>query len=154
MKVENSGIARSGPFSQILSHLFLPFSTVFMCIHLSVHACNIYQLLVPMLVFVYPGEKERVQCMHSVFMPNFACITAWYHPKPFISSAIEKKIKKGVLRFCVCSNLRLLSFDIPEYRPLQACFNVKTPLLIIFELLAPARLGVTRHKKLMILFHV
>ena len=56
---------------------------------------------------------------------------------------IENKIKIGALQFCVRSNLWLLSFDDPEYCPLQACFNVETSSSFIFELLAPARLGMT-----------
>jgi hypothetical protein len=61
-----------------------------------------------------------------VFTPNFARITARYRPKPFISGAIENKVKTGALRFCARSNLRLLSFNDPEYQQLQACFNVET----------------------------
>ena len=78
---------------------------------------------------------------YTVFTPNFACITTWYRPKPFISGAIKNKVKKGALQFCACSNLRLLSFNDPEYRPLLACFNIETPS--IFEPLVPMRLGVT-----------
>ena len=81
-------------------------------------------------------------CKYAVFTPNFMCITAWYRPKPFISGAIENTVKKGGFQFCACSNLRLLSFNDPEYRLLQACFNIETPLLSIFEPLAPTRLGV------------
>ena len=76
-------------------------------------------------------------------MPIFARITARYCPKPFISGAIENKVKKGALRFCARSNLRLLSFNDPENRPLQACLNVETPSSLILEPLAPACLGVT-----------
>ena len=95
-----------------------------------------------------PGRKgtraRAVYCRkYAVFMPIFARITARYRPKPFISGAIENKIKKGALRFCARSNLWLLSFKNPEYRPLQACFNVETPSSLILESLAPARLGVT-----------
>jgi hypothetical protein len=79
----------------------------------------------------------------AVFTPNFARITARYRPKPFVSGAIENKVTTGALRFCARSNLRLLSFYDPEYRPLQACFNVETPSLLNFETLALARLGVT-----------
>jgi hypothetical protein len=82
---------------------------------------------------------------YAVFTPNFVRITARYRPKPFISGAIENKVKTGALRFCARSNLRLLSFNDPEYHQLQACFNVETPSLLIFEPLAPARLGVTGH---------
>jgi hypothetical protein len=81
---------------------------------------------------------------YTVFTPNLARITARYRPKLFVSGAIENKVKTGALRFCARSNLRLLSFNDPEYRPLQACFNVETPPLLIFEPLAPARLGVTK----------
>jgi hypothetical protein len=80
---------------------------------------------------------------YAVFTPNFARITARYRPKPFISGAIENKVKTGALRFCARSNLRLLSFNDPEYQQLQACFNVEMPSLLIFEPLVPARLGVT-----------
>ena len=95
-----------------------------------------------------PGRKgtraRAVYCRkYAVFMPIFTRITAQYRPKPFISGAIENKIKKGALRFCARSNLWLLSFKNPEYRPLQACFNVETPSSLILESLAPARLGVT-----------
>ena len=76
-------------------------------------------------------------------MPNFVRITAQYCPKPFTSGAIENKVKKGALPYRARSNLRLLSFNDPEYCPLQACMNVKTPSSLIFELLAPAHLGVT-----------
>ena len=70
---------------------------------------------------VPPGRKgtraRAVYCRkYTVFMPNFARITARYRPKPFISGAIENKVKKGALRFCVRLNLRLLSFNDPEYR--------------------------------------
>jgi hypothetical protein len=89
-------------------------------------------------------RARAVYCRkYAVFTPNFARITARYRPKPFVSGAIENKVKTGALRFCARSNLRLLSFNDPEYRPLQACFNVETPSLLIFEPLAPARLGVT-----------
>ena len=64
---------------------------------------------------------------YAVFTPNFARITARYRPKPSISGVIENEVKKGALRFSARSNLRLLSFNNPEYRPLQACFNVETP---------------------------
>ena len=95
-----------------------------------------------------PGRKgtrtHAVYCWkYAIFPTNFARITARYRPKPFISGAIENKVKKGALRFCACSNLRLLSFNDPEYRPLQACLNVETLSSFIFEPLAPARLGVT-----------
>ena len=95
-----------------------------------------------------PGRKgmraRTAYCRkYAVFMPIFARVTARYRPKPFISGAIENKVKKGALRFCARSNLRLLSFNNPEYRPLQACLNVETPSSLILELLAPARLGVT-----------
>ena len=105
-------------------------------------ACT--RMLLPML---YPGEKERVHAIYcrkyAFFMPNFPRITAWYCPKPFISSAIENKVKKGALWFCVRSNLRLLSFNDPEYRLLQAWFNVEMPSWLILEPLSPTRLGVT-----------
>ena len=91
------------------------------------------------------GTRARtVYCQkYAVFTPNFARITARYRSKPFISGAIENKVKKGALWFCVRSNLRLLGFDDPEYHPLQACLNVETPPSLIFEPLAPVRLGVT-----------
>ena len=71
-----------------------------------------------------PGRKGTHVCgfllkMHGWFMPNFACITARYHHKPFISGAIKNKIKKGALRFCARLTLWLLSFNDTEYRPLQ-----------------------------------
>ena len=87
-----------------------------------------------------PGRKGTHECAvycwkYAVFTPNFArtCITARYRPKPFTSGVIKNKVKKGALRFCACSNLRLLSFNDPEYRPLQACINVETPSSLIFE---------------------
>ena len=97
-----------------------------------------------------PGRKgTRARVVYrwkcAVFPPNFARITARYCPKPFTSGAIENKVKKGALRFCARSNLRLLSFNDPEYRPLQACLNVEMPSSLIFEPLAPARWGVTGH---------
>ena len=85
------------------------------------------------------------------FVPKFTHITARidniiyaarYHPKP---SAIENKVKKGALWFCAHLNLWLLSFNNPEYRLLQACFNVKMPSSLIFEPLAPTHLGVIRY---------
>ena len=79
----------------------------------------------------------------AVFTPNFMRITARYRPKPFTSGAIENKVKRGALRLCARSNLRLLSFNDPEYRSLQACLNVETLSSLIFEPLAPARWGVT-----------
>jgi hypothetical protein len=79
----------------------------------------------------------------AVFTPNFARITARHRPKPFTSGTIENKVKTGALRFCAHSNLRLLSFNNPEYHQLQACFNVETSSLLIFEPLAIVRLGVT-----------
>ena len=99
---------------------------------------------------VYTWEKRNT-CAHGlllkyvVFTPNFLRITAQYHPKPFISDVIKNQVKKETLRFCVRPKLQLLhvSFNDPEYHPLQACFNVETPSLVIFELLAPACLGVT-----------
>ena len=95
-----------------------------------------------------PGRKgtraHAVYCLKcAVFTPNFARITAQYRPKLFTSGAIENKVKRGALRLCARSNLRLLSFNDPEYRPLQACLNVETLSSLILEPLAPARLGVT-----------
>ena len=73
---------------------------------------------------MYPGEKERVCAVYCrkdvVFMPNFARITARYRPKPFISGAIENKVKKGALRFSMRSNLRLLSFNYPDRVQMQS----------------------------------
>ena len=91
------------------------------------------------------GTRARAVCCwkYAVFTPNFTRITARYRPKPFTSGAIENKVKRGALRLCARSNLRLLSFNDPEYRPLQACLNVETLSSLIFEPLAPARLGVT-----------
>ena len=92
-------------------------------------------------------EKRNARAVYCwkyvVFPPNFARITARYRPKPFTSGVIKNKVKKGELRFCVHSNLRLLSFNNPEYRLLQACLNVEMPPSLIFEPLAPTRLGVT-----------
>ena len=60
-------------------------------------------------------------------------IITQYCPEPFISGVIENKIKKA-LQFCACSNLRLLNFNNPEYRPLQACFDVEMPSCMITDL--------------------
>ena len=53
-------------------------------------------------VLVLPGRKgTRVRVVYcrkyAVFMPIFARITARYRPKPFISGAIENKVKEGAL---------------------------------------------------------
>ena len=74
-------------------------------------------------------------------------ITVRYRPKRFISGAIETKVRKERFYFnCVRSNLRLLSFDAPEYRPLQTYSNGKTLASLICELFVPAHFGVTRRK--------
>ena len=84
---------------------------------------------------------------YMIFRPIFVCITARYCPEPFILVRSKKKVKNGALRFCACSNLWILSFNVnvPEYRPLQACFNIEMPSSIIFEPLAPTCLDVTWH---------
>ena len=64
------------------------------------------------------------------YVVNFVCIIARYRPKLFIFGAIENEVKKGALRFCARSNVQLLSFNVPEYHPLQACFTVEIPLLL------------------------
>ena len=98
-----------------------------------------------MLIPRRKGTRIRaVYCRkYADFTRNFARITARYRPKPFISGAIENKRQKGALRSCARSNLRLLSFNVPEYRALQAYFNVETPALLNFEPFVPARFGVT-----------
>ena len=81
------------------------------------------------------GTRARVVYYgkYAVFTPNFVCITARYFPKPFISGAIENKVKKGGFQFCVRWNLWLLNFNDPECCLLQDCFNIETPSsLIIF----------------------
>ena len=93
-----------------------------------------------------PGLLSKVICkgqpmdiiFHLVLNIGTCC-------KRFTFGAIENKVKKGALRFCACLNLRLLSFNDPEYRPLQACLNVEMPSSLIFEPLAPACWGVTGH---------
>ena len=99
-------------------------------------------------VIIWVKRNTCTCCLLSkyvVFMRNFTYyITVWYRPKPFISGAIENKVKKRALRFCARSNLWLLSFSDPEYRSLQACFNIEMPSWLIFEPLAPRHLDVTR----------
>ena len=79
---------------------------------------------------------------YADFMPNFVHFTAWYCPKPFISSAIKNKSWKGVLL--------LLSYNVCEYRPLQAYFNIKMPVWLIFEVFVYAHFGVTRCRMVII----
>jgi hypothetical protein len=74
---------------------------------------------------------------YAVFALNFAYITARYRPKPFISGAIENKVKKGVLRFCAHSNLQLLSFNDLEYHPLKLASTSKRHRRRFFNLLHP-----------------
>jgi hypothetical protein len=59
----------------------------------------------------------------------------------------SKKVKKGSLRSCARLNLRLVAkLQRPRMAPTETCFNVQTPLSLIFEPLVPARLGVTRYR--------
>ena len=54
-------------------------------------------------------------------------ICGFYHTVPsqtIFSGAIKYIIKKGALWFCTCSNLRILRFNNPEYRPLQAWSSI------------------------------
>ncbi len=61
---------------------------------------------------------------------NFRVYYRTVSPKLFVSGGI-KKVEKGVLRSCAHSNLGLLSFNVPEYRLLQACFNVVIPAHLV-----------------------
>ena len=105
-----------------------------------------------LLLLCIPSQEKKKR-MHARFIVEnmwFLCQISRVLPhgtplKPFISGAIENKVKKVALGFCVHSNLQLLSFNDPEYHLLQACINVETPSSLIHEPLAPARLGVTRH---------
>ena len=84
------------------------------------------------------------------FTQIFACITTQYCPKLLISGAIENKSQYRVLRSCARSNLWLLSFNIPEYHPLQAYYNVETLASLIFEPFIPTRFGETGRKTVII----
>ena len=102
----------------------------------------------PYVAHNYTREKRNTYVrglllkIHGFYI-KFHAYYCMLPPQPFYFRCDKKKnIKKGALWFCMYSNLRLLSFNNPEYRLLQACFNVETPLLI-FEPLAPACLGVT-----------
>ena len=81
------------------------------------------------------GLLSKICGFHAKFHAYYCMVL----PQTVISSAIEKKVKKGALQFRACS-----SFNVPEYRLLQACFNVETPLSLIFEPLVVKCLGVTR----------
>ena len=95
---------------------------------------------IPAVHAFYSREKRNMYACSLLLKirntPNFAHITTQYCPKLFISGVIKKK-KRSTAR----SNLRLLSFNNPEYRPLQACFNVKMLSLLIFLTTCTCALG-------------
>ena len=76
----------------------------------------------------HTAQEKRNACARCLVL-KIRCFSAKfrirYRPKPFTSSAIENKVKKGALRFCAHSNLWLLSFNNPEYRPLRAYLNIE-----------------------------
>ena len=93
----------------------------------------------------WKGKRISVVYCHKYtdFTQNFAWFTAWRRFKPLISSAIENKVNKGLLRSCGRSYLRLLRFNVPQCCPLQAYCTVEMRSSLIFVPFVPARLGVT-----------
>ena len=118
---------------------------------------NLYTLAYTSTMQIIPVPRRKGTRIHAVqyrkyvdFTRNFARITARYRPKPFISGAIEYKRQKGALRSCARSNLRLLSFNVPEYRTLPAYFNVETPALLNLELFVTVRFGMPGRRTVII----
>ena len=59
-----------------------------------------------------------------------------------------------MLQSCVHLNLQLLSFNVPEYRPLQTYFNVETPASLIFEQFVPTSFCVIGQKTVIVRVHL
>ena len=100
--------------------------------------------------FILRGKGTHICAVYyhkcTDFTQIFAHITTRYHPKLFISGAI----KKNSQRSCARSNLRLPSFNVPEYLLLQANFNVEMSAMLIFEPFVPASYGMTGRKTVII----
>ena len=78
----------------------------------------------------HPVEMEYVHAwfifVNTQFLRQISCVLPHgIPPKPFISGAIENKVKKGGFQFCARSNLRLLSFNNPEYRRYKLASTLK-----------------------------
>ena len=103
--------------------------------------------LLQLLILDLWGEKECVRT-HMVYCPKYVVYTPHVLPHGTASNCLfpvwSEKIKKEMLSFCVHSNLRLISFNNPEYHPLQVCSKIEMPSSLIFEPVAPVCLVVTR----------
>ena len=77
-------------------------------------------------------ENTWLSCQISRVLPHSTAPNSLFPVR-------SEKVKKGALRFCAHLSLWLLSFNVPEYRPLQTCFNVEMPSSLIFEPLAFGR---------------